>query len=57
VKKILIIDSCNDCPYFDNSYYDYARICDKLHKVNKSNIFEILEECPLKDAEQDDEVS
>jgi hypothetical protein len=56
MKKVLIIDSCTDCPYFDNSYYDYNQICDKLNKKN-SNPSEILKDCPLKDAEYDEDVS
>ncbi len=56
MKKVVIIDSCSDCPYFDNSYYTYEQVCEKLNKKNE-HPSEILENCPLKDAEWNDEVS
>lgn len=27
MNKTLIIAYCDDCPFFDNSYYDYTEIC------------------------------
>ena len=46
MKRILLISTCNDCPYFD---YDYS-FCDKLDKiVEKDKDFNhpIPEDCPL----------
>lgn len=55
MSKILIIDCCDDCPHFDNSYYSYNETCTKLDRpISRENCaveFLIPKDCPLKDAE------
>jgi hypothetical protein len=54
-KRILTIDNCNDCPYFDNHYFSYNEICRKLDRIiqkdrNRSAItplYPIPDDCPL----------
>lgn len=53
MKKKLTITNCSDCPYFDNSYYDYSSTCSKLEKVNNDHMTTILEDCPLEDAKEE----
>ena len=31
--RIAIITSCEDCPYFDNEYYECLETCTKLNRV------------------------
>lgn len=52
-KRILIIDNCNDCPYFSNYYYSYEEKCTKLDReipIDKetwNSLYPIPEDCPL----------
>lgn len=49
--KIVQISTCDECPYFDNTYWSYNRYCHKLErKIEKTS--EIPEDCPLEDADQ-----
>ena len=43
----ITIDRCDNCPYFDNEYYDYAEYCTLLGvKIkHKNGVFEIPEIC------------
>jgi hypothetical protein len=34
-NKKLIINSFSECPHFDNEYWHYSQICEKLNKENK----------------------
>lgn len=50
--KIVEIDSCQDCPFFDNEYYMYAMTCVKLDRVMQytpegSYELPIPQDCPL----------
>jgi hypothetical protein len=47
--KKLIIYCCNDCPYFDNQYYEYNQTCERLGEENKNYQSSVLENCPLED--------
>jgi hypothetical protein len=48
--KIVVIECCDECPYFSNEYYDYNRICGKLNKLNEHPENSILQDCPLEEA-------
>lgn len=52
--KIVIIERCDQCPYFDDSYWDYNEFCMELkRKIAKiENMYPIPEDCPLKDANE-----
>lgn len=52
--KIVIINSCNECPHFDFEYYEYLCICTKLDRKvpGVGDIFIMPEECPLETAEE-----
>ena len=54
MAKIVIVDRCDQCPYFDDSYWDYNEYCMELkRKITKvENIYPIPEDCPLKDANE-----
>lgn len=50
MNKIIIINNCNDCPFFDNEYYEYNENCTKTGKQVKSlsfNNYPIPADCPL----------
>ena len=34
-NRIVIIGSCDNCPHFDNSYYECLETCTKLKRVMK----------------------
>jgi hypothetical protein len=55
MSKILVINYCDDCPHFDNSYYSYNETCAKLDRIitrkDFSMPYPIPSDCPLKDAE------
>ena len=53
--KIVEIDDCTDCPFFDNDYWEYNHECTKLNrrieidfpvKENKP-MYQIPVDCPL----------
>lgn len=50
MNRVLIIDSCSDCPFFDNEYYNYSRECIKLDRKieGEDEKYPIHEDCPLK---------
>ena len=43
--RIVVIDTCSECPYYDNEYYSYEQHCGKLDKHTSPD--EIPEDCPL----------
>lgn len=51
--KILKIDNCDHCFYFDNAYLDYERWCGKLDRIIKYNPencrYPIPSDCPLEE--------
>ena len=47
-RKVVIIETCDDCPFFDDEYYDYRSFCTKLDvKIEGSGVHP---DCPLPDA-------
>ena len=58
MKKLLVIDNCDDCPHFDNSYWGYEEKCKKLKKQiqmkyeSGGGVFPIPDDCPLPDVEE-----
>lgn len=51
MNKKIIIDDCNNCPFFDNDYYMYMEECLILKRQIKrtgDDIFNIPDDCPLK---------
>lgn len=58
MKKLLVIDNCNDCPHFDNSYWGYEEKCKKLKRKipwimrSERSVFPIPDDCPLPNAEE-----
>ena len=52
MKKIVIIECCDDCPHFDNEYYDWDTMCEMLLKTNNEYQNTILKDCPLEDAQE-----
>jgi len=57
-KRKLIIEGCQDCPHFNDEYYDYAHECTKLNDrtiyVDKSKrvfTYPIPDDCPLEEAD------
>ena len=52
MKKTCVIEQCNDCPFFDNEYYDFAQTCSKLNrKIDVENFrdYPMPVDCPLPD--------
>lgn len=53
MSKTIVIHSCDDCPYFDNQYYDYSEECGKSRRRIKRNpqsfSYPIPDDCPLGD--------
>jgi len=54
IEKIIIINSCDQCPYYnhDDSYYMHKwgkHWCEKLDKEFKNHGNIIPEDCPLPD--------
>lgn len=60
-KKLVVIDKCDDCPYFDHQYYGYKETCVLLSRKIKSveeplesdlyETYKIPKDCPLADTE------
>ena len=54
-KKAVVrgIESCDDCPFFDNEYYTYNAECELLNDrpipSNRHGIYCIPDDCPLED--------
>ena len=44
--RIVIIDTCEDCPHFDNQYWGFHETCKKLNRTIPSP-YDIPEDCPL----------
>lgn len=52
MKKIVKIDSCSKCPYYDNEYYSYNEKCKMLDiKVGPGAI---PDNCPLESAKEEE---
>ena len=50
MKRILIIEKCDECQNFDDEYYSYNETCDKLDRIlkrDKDGNRAIPEDCPL----------
>lgn len=61
MSRIAIIETCDDCPYFDNVYYAYKEKCTKLNrqidlrdegKGILQTVHEIPEDCPLPESHE-----
>jgi hypothetical protein len=54
MKKIVIINNCDECPNFDNEYYGYEEYCTKLGRRigHISLVHHTPDDCPLPDAEE-----
>lgn len=54
MKKLLVINDCDDCKHFDNSYWGYEEYCMSLKRKIKRviNIYPIPDDCPLPNAEE-----
>lgn len=52
--KLAVISNCDDCPHFDNEYYDYYSYCEKLERhipwSKADATYHIPDDCPLADA-------
>lgn len=51
-NRQLVIDSCRECPFFDNEYYEYMETCTKLKRVipqekKRPYRYVIPDDCPL----------
>jgi hypothetical protein len=51
-RRVAIIETCGDCPHFDNEYYNYSAECTKLRRKIGCNgsardSYTIPEDCPL----------
>jgi len=58
-KRLVVIESCCDCPNFNNSYDEYLETCDilkrKIKRKKKSMylyIYPIPNDCPLEKVEK-----
>lgn len=54
-NKKIVINCCNDCPFFDNKYWTYSRECVKLpepYNVNNEYKDTILPDCPLETTDE-----
>jgi len=55
MTRIVVINTCDECPHFDNEYYDYEHTCrllDRQHKTSEQNpnyTYIIHDDCPLDD--------
>lgn len=52
------IDNCEQCPFFDNEYYSYERMCTKLdqkytYEMAYPGEIKFLPGCPLPDMEKE----
>lgn len=50
MNRRVIIEQCDQCPFFDNEYYGYDETCTKLDRKIKSNEHyehNIPDDCPL----------
>lgn len=54
MNKIIIINTCEDCPFFDNEYYSYNERCTQLERVIEqiNNHYCIPEDCPLETTDE-----
>lgn len=57
MNKKVIIDSCNNCPYFDDAHYGYNETCTLLnrripHTTDLSYTRAIPEDCTLDNTEE-----
>jgi hypothetical protein len=53
MTKLVEINLCEDCPYFDYEYYDYAAFCTQLKRkieLTQQQGYLIPTDCPLPDA-------
>lgn len=55
MNRIVKINTCNDCPHFDNEYYDYEETCVLLNRriPYGDNVERVIpEDCPLPKEEE-----
>ena len=60
MNKIFVIDTCEDCPYYDHYYYSYSDECTLLNERGKNEFNlnrkckgAIQDDCPLEDTSRD----
>ncbi len=56
MNRIIVFNNCENCPFFDNQYYEFDRFCVRLDRIiekNDKGIYEIPLECPLETTEKD----
>lgn len=54
--KLIVIQYCNECPYYDHEYYTWCEVCTKLNRVIPSDFDRktpIPTDCPLPAAPED----
>jgi hypothetical protein len=51
MARIVVITSCEHCPYFDSFYYDHKCECTLLERVIEE--LSIPEDCPLAQTDED----
>jgi len=55
MNKKLVIDKCDECPFFNNVYYGYEETCTLLDKKIKQVcelFYPIPNECPLETTDE-----
>ena len=54
----VIVEACDDCPYFDYEYYTWNAKCEKLDREipRKSYNHPIPDDCPLEDQDGEDKI-
>lgn len=55
MNRVLIIDDCDECKYFDNEYYTYLQECTILDRKipGVEYIHAIPDDCPLQKTGED----
>ena len=57
MSKVISINTCDQCPHFDNEYWGYNETCDllgiKVYSENTMGPRPIPKECPLPDSEKE----
>ena len=52
MNRVLVIETCDQCKWFDNEYYSYNEECfhpavDKIIKRDEDGVYAIPEDCQL----------
>ena len=53
-KKQVVIHNCEDCPFYDDYYWNYRQTCTLLRRITPRN-GNIPDDCPLVDADEKEE--